>query len=405
MSDQGTTLDRDSGGPLSGIVVADFSRVLAGPYCTMLLADLGATVIKVEGPTGDDTRQWKPPQRDGESTYYLGVNRGKHGLQLDMKNPDDLQTAYRLIDTADVFIENYKPGGLEKFGLDEASVAQRWPRLIHASITGFGTQGGASLPGYDLLAQAVSGMMDLTGSADGPPQRMGVALFDVVTGLHAAVGILAALRERETSGQGQHLALDLLSSALSGLANQTSGYVGAGNVPHRMGNEHPSLFPYGPFDTNDGQLVICVGNDAQFRVLAGELGRPELAEDPKFSTMPERNRHRSELRGIIEDVLRGRGSDAWFRQLREAGLPCSPILDVAGGVDFAHELGLEPVVYAGSDDDAVPGIKNPIGFSRTQVSYSKRPPGVDQDREAILDWLSQRADHGTGSPFEQTTAE
>ncbi|WP_178945850.1 CaiB/BaiF CoA-transferase family protein [Kocuria sp. TGY1127_2] len=405
MSDQKSGLDRRSSGPLSGVVIADFSRVLAGPYCTMLLADLGATVIKIEGPNGDDTRQWQPPERDGESTYYLGVNRGKYGLQLNLKDEEDLNTAYSLIEASDVFIENYKPGGLEKFGLDEESVARRWPRLVHVSITGFGTKGGAALPGYDLLAQAVSGMMDLTGSSDGPPQRMGVALFDVVTGLHAAVGILAALHERERSGKGQHLGLDLLSSALSGLSNQTSGFVAAGNVPHRMGNDHPSLFPYGPFATQDGQLVICIGNDAQFRVLAHALGRDELADDPRYATMPQRNRNRSELRRLIEDVLAEQTSDVWFHQLRQAGLPCSPILDVAGGIRFAEELGLSPVVDAGTDDDAVPTIKSPIGFSRTGPSYDKAPPRLDQDRDAVLDWLARRQEASDVAGNPQTSAE
>ena len=225
-------------GPLSGVVVADFSRVLAGPYCTMLLADMGATVIKVEGPAGDDTRGFKPPSRDGVGTYYLSVNRNKHSIVLDLRDPADLETAYEIIDAADVFIENFKPGGLARFGLDPETVAERWPGLIHTSITGFGTAGGAHLPGYDLLVQGVSGFMSVTGSADGPPQRAGVAMFDVLTGLHAAVAVLGALHERDASGKGQHIHLDLLSSALSSLVNQTTGYAAAGNNPQRLGNDH-----------------------------------------------------------------------------------------------------------------------------------------------------------------------
>lgn len=382
--------DLASSGALSGVVIADFSRILAGPYCTMLLADMGATVIKVEGPTGDDTRQWQPPAYEGESTYFLSVNRGKHAIRLNLKDPEDLRTAYEIIGASDVFIENYKPGGLSQFGLDAESVESRWPRLIHASITGFGPHGESVLPGYDLLAQAASGMMDLTGSPDGPPQRMGVALFDVVTGLHAALGILAALREREASGLGQHIDVDLMSSALSGLVNQTSGYVAGGVVPHRMGNDHPSLFPYGPFSTRDGMLVICVGNDAQFRVLSEELGAPEWADDPYFSSMPQRNAHRDQLRELMEDRLAHAGTDEWFARLRAAGLPCSPILDVEGGVRFAEELGLKPVVEAGSGNSAVPTIKDPIHFSRSQVTYEKAPPKLDEDREAILTWLAGR---------------
>ncbi|WP_269928325.1 CaiB/BaiF CoA transferase family protein [Kocuria massiliensis] len=377
-------------GALSGVIVADFSRVLAGPYCTMLLADMGATVIKVEGPAGDDTRQWQPPDYDGESTYFLSVNRGKHAIRLDLKDADDLRTAYGIIGAADVFIENYKPGGLAQFGLDAASVERRWPRLIHASITGFGPHGATALPGYDLLAQAASGMMDLTGSPDGPPQRMGVALFDVVTGLHAALGILVALRDREASGLGQRVDVNLMSSALSGLVNQTSGYVAGGVIPHRMGNDHPSLFPYGPFSTGDGILVICVGNDAQFRIFSAELGAPEWADDPDFSTMRGRNAHRDRLRELIQDRLSHAGSDEWFTRLRDAGLPCSPILDVQGGVRFAEELGLSPVVDAGTGPSAVPTIKDPIEFSRSRTSYDKAPPRLDEDREAVLTWLAAR---------------
>lgn len=257
-----------SRGVLDGIVVADFSRVLAGPYATMLLADMGATVIKVESPTGDDTRAWQPPVRDDQATYFLSVNRNKHAIALDLTNDDDLATAHKLLAKADVFIENWKPGGLKKFGMDPAAVAQRYPHLVHASITGFGTKGGAHLPGYDLLAQAASGLMDITGEPDAAGQKAGVAIFDVVTGLHATVGILGALQERQHSGQGQHIAVNLMSSALSGLVNQTSAYVAGGVVPKRMGNDHPSLAPYGPFAAADQSLIIAVGNDGQFRRLA-----------------------------------------------------------------------------------------------------------------------------------------
>src|SRR5699024_2952924 len=251
-------------GPLSGLVVADLSRVLAGPYCTMLLADMGATVIKVESPGGDDTRAWRPPEHDGVSTYFMSINRNKRAIALDFNDQQDIQTVYDIIGRADVLVENFKPGGLEKFGLDPERVAQRWPELVHATITGFGTTGGASMPGYDLLAQAVSGMMTLTGEPDGEPQRAGVAIFDVMTGLHAALGIMGALRDRSVTGQGQHIGVNLLSSALSGMVNQTVGYAAGGSVPMRMGNDHPSLFPYGPLMASDSNIVICCGNEAQF---------------------------------------------------------------------------------------------------------------------------------------------
>ena len=381
-------------GPLSGIVVADFSRVLAGPYCTMLLADMGATVIKVEGPGGDDTRQWTPPERDGVSTYYLAINRNKHSIALDMSNPADLQTAYDIIDQADVFVENFKPGSLAKFGLDPESVAERWPHIVHTSITGFGSAGGADMPGYDLLAQAMSGMMSITGSADGPPQRAGVAMFDVMTGMHAAIGTLGALRERDTSGQGQHLEVNLLSSALSGLVNQSSGYAAAGNVPTRLGNDHPSVYPYGPFATADRELIIGCGNDNQFAKLVQHLGMPELADDERFRTNSQRNAHREELRALLEEALSTATADEWFERFRAAKIASAPILTIGEGVEFANEIGLNPVVDTGGTDDSVPTIKHPVDYSRTPARYDKAPPALGADRDAVLAWLKNRQTQG-----------
>lgn len=381
-------------GPLSGIVVADFSRVLAGPYCTMLLADMGATVIKVEGPGGDDTRQWTPPERDGVSTYYLAINRNKHSIALDMSEPADLQTAYDIIDQADVFVENFKPGSLAKFGLDPESVAERWPHIVHTSITGFGSAGGADMPGYDLLAQAMSGMMSITGSADGPPQRAGVAMFDVMTGMHAAIGTLGALRERDTSGQGQHLEVNLLSSALSGLVNQSSGYAAAGNVPTRLGNDHPSVYPYGPFATADRELIIGCGNDNQFAKLVQHLGMPELADDERFRTNSQRNAHREELRALLEEALSTATADEWFERFRAAKIASAPILTIGEGVEFANEIGLNPVVDTGGPDGSVPTIKHPVDYSRTPARYDKAPPALGADRDAVLAWLESRQTQG-----------
>jgi len=375
-------------GPLADIVVADFTRILAGPYGTMLLADMGATVIKVESPGGDDSRQWVPPALDGMSTYYMAVNRNKQSVVLDLKDPDDLETAYQIIDHADVFIENWKPGGLEKFGLDPKSVAERWPDVIHASITGFGTQTRTAMPGYDLLAQAVSGMMEITGSPEGPPQRTGVAIFDVVTGMHATIGILAALQERGKSGRGQHVEVNLLSSALSSLANQTSGYVAVGDVPTRQGNDHPSLFPYGPFRAADRDLIICCGNDSQFGKLMEQLGRPEVADNPNYLTMRDRNAHRESLRRIIETELQEATAEVWFEKLQEVQVPCAPILGIDGGVEFASSIGLKPVVSAGTGKSTVPSIKNPISFSRSELSYDKAPPELGADSENVKLWLS-----------------
>jgi len=383
--------ERPAVGPLAGVVVADLSRVLAGPYCTMLLADLGALVIKVEGPGGDDTRRWAPPRRGDDSTYYLSVNRNKHSIALDFTDPDDLAVVRGIIDRADVVIQNFKPGGLEKFGLDAASLRQARPELVYASISGFGTRGGAKLPGYDLLVQALSGMMDLTGSADGEPMRSGVAVFDVITGLHAAVGILAALRVRDETGLGDHVEVNLLSSALSGLVNQTSAYVAGGVVPTRMGNEHPSLYPYEPFSAADKEIVIAVGNDSQFAALCRCLELDSLPADPRFAGNEARNANRAELRVLLTDRLRTRSATAWFELLTAAGVPAAPILTVAEGTRLAQELGLAPVVQTGAGEQRIPAIRNPIHFTESELDYSKAAPPLDGDRDRILRWLHATA--------------
>lgn len=375
-----------SRGVLDGIVVADFSRVLAGPYATMLLADMGATVIKVEAPGGDDTRSWQPPVRDDMSTYFLSVNRNKQAIALDLKDNEDLATAHKLLAKADVFIENWKPGGLMKFGMDPETVAEQYPHLVHASITGFGTTGGAHLPGYDLLAQAASGLMDITGEPESYGQKAGVAIFDVVTGLHATVGILGALQERDRSGKGQHVAVNLMSSALSGLVNQTSAYVAGGVVPTRMGNDHPSLAPYGPFAAADQPLIIAVGNDGQFRRLVDALGASHLADDECYATNPARNAHRDALRAELEQHLQHKTASEWVDELRELGIPCSEVFSIAQGVEFADDIGLAPVQPTGAEQ--IPTIKHPVDYSRSAVAYDKAPPKLNEDRQSILDWLN-----------------
>ena len=381
--------DRRTPGPLDGLLIADFSRVLAGPYCTMLLGDLGATVIKVESPTGDDTRTWIPPVRDGVSTYYLAINRNKLSVVLDFKDAEDLRLAQELADRADVFIENFKPGGLKRFGLDYDAVSQRNPGVIYASISGFGTSAGASLPGYDLVVQAISGLMSLTGDADGPAYRAGISVFDVMAGLHAAIGILAALNYRNQTGKGQHVELNLLSSALSGLVNHTSAYVAGGVIPTRMGNAHPSLFPYEPLPTADRELIVIAGNNGQFRKLCDVLGLPDLPNDPRFANNEDRTRNREALYPLLVERLRMKGADEWFREMSAAGIACGPINSIAGGVEFARELGLDPVVDVGEDDDAVPMIRNPMTFSATPPRYELPPPALGQDSETIRAWLSQ----------------
>ena len=302
-------------GPLAGLLVADFSRVLAGPYATMLMADLGAEVIKVEGPAGDDTRSWSPPVRDGVATYFLGINRNKRSIVLDLGDADDAAVAQELARRADIVIENFKPGGLARFGLDYDTVAATNPRVVYASISGFGSgPGGRKLPGYDLIVQAISGLMSLTGDPDGPPYRAGISVFDVMAGLHATIGVLAAINHRHETGLGQHVEVNLLSSALSGLVNQSSAYVAGGVVPHRMGNSHPSLFPYEPLPCADRDLIVTAGNNGQFRKLVAVLGVPELADDPRFARNEDRTANRDELRPLLVQRLRDPHRDGVVRR-------------------------------------------------------------------------------------------
>src|SRR3954469_9085007 len=377
------------GGPLAGLLVADFSRILAGPYATMLLADLGAEVVKVEGPGGDDTRTWQPPVREGVATYYLGVNRNKRSVVLDLKEPDDMALAHELARRADVLVENFKPGGLARFGLDYDSVARTNPAVVYASISGFGSgPGGAALPGYDLIVQDLSGVMGCAGNTAAEPYRAGVALFDVMAGLHATIGVLSALNHRHATGAGQHVEVSLLASAMSGLVNQTSAFVAGGVVPSRMGNSHPSLFPYEPLPCADGELIVTAGNDGQFRRLVEVLGVPELADDPRFGRNEDRTANRDALRPLLVERLRTRGKLDWFREIIAAGVPCGPINTVDQGVAFAEEVGLEPVVTVGEGDAAIPSVRNPIRFSETPPDYRLPPPALDEHGAEIRKWLS-----------------
>jgi len=377
-------------GPLAGLLVADFSRILAGPYTTMLLADLGAEVIKVEGPGGDDTRTWLPPTRDGVATYYLGVNRNKRSIALDLKNDDDARVARELARRADVMIENFRPGGLRRFGLDYDTVAKGNSKIIYSSISGFGSgEKGAALPGYDLIVQAISGLMSLTGDPGGPPYRAGISVFDVMAGLHAGIGILAALHKRNETGHGQHVEVNLMSSALSGLVNHSSAVVAGGVVPFRMGNAHPSLFPYEPLPCADGELIITAGNDAQFRKLCGVLGVPELADDDRFARNQDRTVNRDELRPLLVDRLGTRSKLDWFADIIAAGVPCGPINTLDQGVAFAEDIGLDPVVEIGDGDAMVPSVRSPFRFSETPVDYRLPPPGLDEHGKQIREWLSR----------------
>lgn len=383
-------------GALDGVVVADFSRVLAGPYATMLLADLGATVVKVERPgTGDDTRGWGPPfAADGQSTYFQSVNRGKRSIALDLGDPRDLDIAHQIVGAADVLIENYRAGSLERFGLDYASVHAAHPALVYCTITGFGSSAGAELPGYDLLVQAVGGLMSITGTTE--PTKVGVALVDVLTGLQATVGILAALRHRDASGEGQHLEVTLLGSLQSALVNQVSGVLGAGVNPTFMGNAHPSIAPYEVFTAQDRPLVLAVGNDQQFRRLVEVLGEPRMADDARFTANAARVEHRSELVALLNSLLIERPADHWQEVLTAAGVPCGPINDIAQGLALADRLGLEPIVdIVTSDGTAMHRqVANPVRFSLTPVEYASTPPRLDADRQAVLDLVAQRSARG-----------
>lgn len=373
-------------GPLEGLVVADFSRIVAGPYCTMLLGDLGADVIKVESPAGDDTRTFVPPVHEGDSTYYLSVNRNKRSVALNLKDPSDVVLAQELARRADVVVHNFMPGTLERFGLGYHDVAGGNPTVVYCAISAYGTRDGAALPGYDLLIQAVSGLMHQTGAEDGPPMRAGMAAFDVMAGLHATVAILAALRHRSATGDGQLVELDLLSSALSSMINQTSAYVAGGVVPRRMGNEHPSLYPYGPFPTAKGEIIVVAGNDRQYQTLCRALDRDDLAVEPMFATVGSRNTNRESLAPELMAALSVRSADEWVEILTAAGLPCAPINDVRGGVELAVRLGLEPVV----EIDGVPVVRNPVSYSVTPPQYRRRPPVLDDAGAEIRAWLEDR---------------
>src|SRR5581483_10166506 len=300
----------------------------------------------------------------------------------------DLRLARTLAGRADVFVQNFKPGGLAKFGLDYASVHKGNPGIIYATITGFGTtERGAELPGYDLMVQAISGLMSLTGSPDGPPYRAGISVFDVIAGLHTTIAILAALHHRTATGEGQHVEASLLASALSGMVNQSSAFVAGNTVPYRMGNSHPSLFPYEPLPTGDGDLIVTSGNNAQFRKLCEVLGVPELADDPLFATNPDRTANRDQLRPKLVERLKAKSARQWFPELIAAGVPCGPINTVDAGVAFAEQIGLKPVITAGEGDTQRQAVRHPVTFSQTPADYPLPPPSLDEHGDQIRAWL------------------
>ncbi len=371
-------------GALDGLLVADFSRVLAGPYATMLLADLGATVIKVERPdVGDDTRSWGPPWGpDGTSTYFTGVNRNKRSLTLDLRDATDIARARRLAGQADVVISNFAPGAMDSFALGYRETSAANPGVIYCTISGFGEGPGAGMPGYDLMVQAMGGLMSVTGTTE--PTKAGVAVVDVLTGLHATVAILGALHHRNETGAGQHVEISLLSALLSSLVNQSSGFVGAGAVPGLMGNAHPSICPYEAYAASDRGMVIAVGNDAQFRALSEKLGLPHLADDDRFATNSQRVQHRSALNDLISPVLSTRPADAWNTELLQAGIPNGPINDMAQAFALAEHLDLEPIVTIDSPTGHQSHVANPVRYSGSAIAYSRPAPTLGAHTAEII---------------------
>lgn len=382
-------------GPLTDITVVDLSRILAGPWATQFMADLGADVIKVERPVrGDDTRSWGPPylvdQTTGEATsesaYYLSANRGKKSVAIDMANPEGQELIRDLVRQADILVENFKVGGLEKYGLDYESLAAINPALVYCSITGFGQTGPyAKRAGYDLLIQGMSGLMSLTGQAGGEPQKTGIAICDLMTGMYASSACLAAIHARQTTGRGQHIDLALLDTAVAWLANQGVNYLCSGNTPTRMGNSHPSLVPYQVFSVADGEINLAIGNDGQFRQFCELAGYAEWADDERFATNPQRVKHRQSLLALMQPVLLEQPKQWWQDGCEKRGVPCGSINTIAESFEDAQimargmQLSLEHPVAGIS-----PGVANPVNFSETAIEYTQAPPLLGEHTDEIL---------------------
>jgi crotonobetainyl-CoA:carnitine CoA-transferase CaiB-like acyl-CoA transferase len=376
---------------LSGIRVVDASRVLAGPWATQLLADLGADVIKVERPgTGDDTRSFGPPwfhgaQGEREAAYFTCANRNKRSIALDLTRAEDVALLREMASEADVFVENFKVGSLARHGLDYASLAARNPRIVYCSITGFGQHGPYSeLPGYDFIVQAVGGLMSITGEADGSPMKVGVALSDILTGLYACNGILAALHQRFQSGRGQYIETALLDVQVATLANQAAAFLATGRNPRRHGNAHPSIVPYQTFETSDGVIAIAVGNDAQFTALCEVLERPSLATDARFQTNAQRVAERDLLIPELQRALRTRGSRTWLASLAAAGVPAGPVNTIEDVFSDPHVIERQlRVTLPHSRLGSIPGVACPLRMSDSPAVLDRGPPALDEHGEEI----------------------
>jgi crotonobetainyl-CoA:carnitine CoA-transferase CaiB-like acyl-CoA transferase len=385
---------------LNGLLVLDLSRVLAGPYCTQQLADLGARVVKVEAPRGDDTRGWGPPFAGDQSGYFLSVNRGKESVAIDLKHPDGAALVRRLAARADVLVENFKVGDLARYGLDPASLAEANPGLIYASITGYGSRGPrAHEPGYDAALQAITGLMAMTGEPDGGPVKLGVAWVDVLTGLHAAVAILAALHERATTGRGRHLELSLFEVGLASMVNQAQGALLTGEAPRRLGSAHPSIVPYQAFATADAPLMLAVGNDEQFARAAAVLGAPEWAEDPRFARNVDRVGQREVLVALVQERLAREPRDVWLTRFAAAGVSATPVHDLPEALRDPQAVALGTVGrYPHPSAGEVPYVRSPLrhagplvpgdltapATATAQDAEGTPPPRLGQDARTVL---------------------
>ena len=377
---------------LAGTLVLDLSRVLAGPWATQILADLGATVIKIEHPNGgDDTRGFGPPflpmDDDELSAYFISANRGKHSICIDIGQPEGVALVTRIAERADVLVENFKYGDLTRKGLGYEAMAEVNPALIYCSITGFGQTGPyRARPGYDMIVQAMAGLMSITGEPDsnhGQPQKVGVAVADVMTGLYSTIAILAALKERESSGEGQHIDMALMDVVTAALANQASNYLVTGEVPQRMGNEHPNIVPYQVFEVADGHMIVAVANDSQFKKLAARIGKPEWQTDPRFQSNAVRVKNRQELIPMIAEIMMQRSLDDWLGIFDGSGIPVSPINTI-------DRVFADPQITSRQMQqrvDRVPMVANPIRFSRSTLTSGLRPPMLGEHDERLIDLL------------------
>lgn len=374
-------------GALENIKVLDLSRVLAGPYCTMILGDLGAEVIKVEAPGGsDDTRKWGPPFQNDVSAYYLCANRNKKSITIDLKSDEGIEVIKKLVRESDVIINNFKSGTMERFSLDYETLAEINPGLVYCSITGFGETGPyQNMPGYDFIIQAMSGLMSITGDNESGPQKLGVAITDILTGLYACVGIQGALLERTQSGKGQKLDLSLYDSAVSSLVNIGSNYLMSGKVPEALGNNHANIVPYQTFQTMDGEMVIAVGNDNQFKLLCSVLGRPEYAMDERFLTNPDRVAHRSTLVPLLQEIFITKPTSHWEKKCQENKIPCGPIQSID---EVANDPQLQARDMFISCEHPIAGnvqmIGSPLKLSRTPFQLKHHPPVAGEHTNDIL---------------------